>query len=148
MFFEEILENDALWIALLAWFIAQLIKLIICFIRFKKINLRLMISSGGMPSSHSAFVTAITTAIGINEGFDTPLFALGAIISLVVMYDASGIRRAAGKQAEILNLFLDSVENGFKLDKKLKEELGHTPVQVLIGALLGILVAITFNHFV
>ena len=144
MHFEKILENDSLWIAILSWFIAQIIKIIISFIMHKKINLRLLFSSGGMPSSHSSFIVAITTSIGFLEGFDTPLFALAAIISLIVMYDASGVRRAAGKQAEVINLFFDTEGNKFKLDKKLKEKLGHTPLEVLAGAILGIAIALFF----
>jgi len=145
LFFEEIISNNALWIALCAWFAAQIIKIFIEFLRTKKIRLNLIMSSGGMPSSHSSFVVAVTTTIGLTEGFDSPLFALGAIVSMIIMYDASGVRRAAGNQAKVINDMLASIENtGIKLDKKLKEMLGHTPVEVACGAILGIVIAIIF----
>jgi len=144
-FFDEILRNYALWIALCAWFVAQVIKILLELIRNKRLNLRLLMSSGGMPSSHSSFVTAVTTVIGLTEGFDSPIFALGAIVSLIVMYDASGVRRAAGNQAKVINDLIASIENpNIKLDKKLKEMLGHTPVQVAAGAVLGITIALIF----
>jgi acid phosphatase family membrane protein YuiD len=142
-FIDEILGNYALWIALCAWFVAQVLKIITELLRKRRLDLRLLISSGGMPSSHSSFVTAVTTVIGLTEGFDSPIFALGAIVSLIVMYDASGVRRAAGRQAKVINDLLASIENtGIKLDKKLKEMLGHTPVEVAAGGILGIVIAL------
>ena len=142
-FFDEILGNYALWIALCAWFVAQILKIIIELLRKRRLNFGLIMSSGGMPSSHSSFVTAVTTVIGLREGFDSPLFALGAIVSMIVMYDASGVRRAAGNQAKVINDILASFENsGIKLDKKLKEVLGHTPVEVAAGGILGIVIAL------
>ena len=145
-FFHEIAYNHALWIALLAWFIAQVIKIFFEFLRVKKIKMSLIMSSGGMPSSHSAFVTAVATAIGRMEGFDSAMFALAAIVSLVVMYDASGVRRAAGNQATVINMLLENIENtGIKVDKKLKEMLGHSPVEVAAGAILGITAALIFS---
>ncbi|MDR2903816.1 MAG: divergent PAP2 family protein [Clostridiales bacterium] len=140
---EELLNNDTLWIALLAFAIAQLIKVVVDLFRTKKINTSLLIGSGGMPSSHSAFVTAMTTAVGLQDGFDSALFAISAILSMVVMYDAAGVRRAAGRHAAIINTIIENVENsGLKLDKKLKELLGHSPIEVAAGAILGIAVAI------
>jgi len=142
-FFDEILGNYALWIALCAWLVAQVIKIIIELLRKRRLNLGLLMSSGGMPSSHSSFVTAVTTVIGLTEGFDSPIFALGAIVSMIVMYDASGVRRAAGNQAKVINDILASIENsGINLDKKLKEMLGHTPVEVAAGGALGIVIAL------
>ena len=145
-FFYEISANLALWVALLAWFAAQLLKIIFEFWRVKKIRLNLIMASGGMPSSHSSFVVAVATAIGRLEGFDSLMFALAAIVSLVVMYDASGVRRAAGNQAAVINMMLDSIENtGIKLDKKLKEMLGHSPIEVAAGAVLGIVFALVLT---
>ena len=142
-FFDEILGNYALWIALCAWLVAQVLKIIIDLLRKRRLNLRLIMSSGGMPSSHSSFVTAVTTVIGLTEGFDSPLFALGAIVSLIVMYDASGVRRAAGNQAKVINDILASIESsGVVLDKKLKEVLGHTPLEVAAGGTLGVVLAL------
>lgn len=139
----EITTNRTLWIAILAWAVAQLIKILVEFVKTKKIRLSLWISSGGMPSSHTSFVTAVSTSIGMLEGFNSPLFALAAILSLVVMYDATGVRRAAGNQAAVINIIVDNIENkGVILDKKLKELLGHTPIEVAAGAILGIGIAI------
>jgi len=138
-----IFRNLPLWSAILAWAAAQLIKIIIEFCKTKKINLSLIVGSGGMPSSHTSFVTAISVTIGLTEGFDTSLFAVSAVLGLIVMYDASGVRRAAGKQAEVINMIVENIENtGIKLDKKLKELLGHSPIEVAMGAVLGTLVAI------
>lgn len=145
---DDILGNYALWIALCAWFAAQVLKIIIELLRNRRLNLRLLMSSGGMPSSHSSFVTAVTTVIGLTEGFDSPIFALGAIVSLIVMYDASGVRRAAGNQAKVINDLLASIENtGIKLDKKLKEMLGHTPIEVAAGSILGIIIALALYQY-
>ncbi|MDR2183306.1 MAG: divergent PAP2 family protein [Clostridiales bacterium] len=143
-FIYQILGNYALWIALCAWLTAQVIKIIIELLRKRRLNWGLLMSSGGMPSSHSSFVTAVTTVIGLTEGFDSPIFALGAIVSLIVMYDASGVRRAAGNQAKVINDILASIENsGFEFEKKLKEMLGHTPIEVAAGGVLGIIVALS-----
>ncbi len=143
---NELLGNTTLWVAILSWTIAQLIKTLIDLRRNRKLNLGWFISSGGMPSSHSSFVTALATSIGLTEGFNTPIFAVSTVISLVVMYDAAGVRRAAGKQAEVINLIVSSLEDsGLALDKKLKELLGHSPIEVAAGALLGICVALVFG---
>jgi len=138
-----VFENLPLWSAILAWALAQLIKIIIELCKTRRLNLSLIIGSGGMPSSHTSFVTAMSVTIGMTEGFASSLFAVSAVLSLVVMYDASGVRRAAGKQAEVINMIVENIENtGIKLDKKLKELLGHSPVEVAVGAVLGTLVAI------
>jgi len=138
----ELRSNSVLWTAICSWAIAQFIKILIELKKTKKINLALIISSGGMPSSHSSFVTAMATSVGIYEGFYSSIFALCAVFSLVVMYDAAGVRRAAGHQAAAINMLFKLFEDqGIKLDKNLKELLGHTPVEVAAGATLGILVA-------
>lgn len=140
-FFKEIAENFPLWTAIISFFAAQFIKIIKEFIKTKKINLYLLMGSGGMPSSHSAFVAAMSTAVGFREGFDSSVFAIAAVISIVVMYDAAGVRRAAGKQAEVINKLVENIENqGVILDKKLKELLGHSPIEVFVGAALGIVI--------
>jgi acid phosphatase family membrane protein YuiD len=140
--FPQITSNHALWTAILAWALAQWIKAVIELFRKRRIRLSILVSSGGMPSSHSSFVTALSTSIGLMAGFDSPVFAIAAIFSLVVMYDASGVRRAAGQQAHVINRILDNIEDhGIVLDKKLKELLGHSPAEVLAGAALGIAVA-------
>jgi len=140
---EGILDNIVLWSAVTAWAVAQLLKVIIELLRVKRLKPGLMFSTGGMPSSHSSFMASLATSVGLNVGFDSVIFAVAAAISLVVMSDAAGVRRAAGKQAKVINVLVENIENtGIVLDKKLKELLGHTPVEVACGAILGILVAI------
>ncbi len=133
---------------LLSWFIAQLLKVIFTVIKSKKIDFRRFIGSGGMPSSHSSFVTSLATAVGIEKGFVGSEFAMATVFALVVMYDAAGVRRAAGQQAKILNKIVEEWEQADfeKTDKRLKELLGHTPKEVFAGAVLGIVIAI-LRHF-
>ena len=145
----ELLSNYALWASICSWAMAQFIKILIELKKTKKINTALIVSSGGMPSSHSSFVTAMTTSIGFEAGFQSSLFALSAVFSMVVMYDAAGVRRAAGHQAAAINTLFKSLEDqGIKLDKNLKELLGHSPVEVAAGAVLGVLVAIAVKYIV
>ena len=133
---------------ILSWFIAQLLKVIHTIIKDKKIDFRRCVGSGGMPSSHSSFVTSLATSVGILEGFSGPVFAIAAVLALVVMYDAAGVRRAAGQQAKILNKIVEEWENAdfAHTDKRLKELLGHTPKEVFAGALLGMLIAV-LRHY-
>ncbi len=143
MIFQQIVNNKIIQTSALSWFVAQVIKIVIDCIRNKTINPALIVSSGGMPSSHSSFVTALAFSVGFTEGFDSSFFAICFVISMVVMYDASGVRRAAGKQAEVLNIFIENFEkHGIKIDSKLKELLGHSPIEVFAGAILGIVIAI------
>ncbi len=143
MQFTEILTaNLILSLAVIAWFVAQVLKFIINLIIHKKLDFKLLLSSGGMPSSHSSLVCACATAIGRMEGFGSSLFALAVVLALVVMYDACNVRRAAGEQAKILNYIVEHWEkiSPAMVGEELKELLGHTPVQVVMGALLGILI--------
>ncbi len=137
-------KESVLVTCLLSWFIAQLLKVIHTIIKSKKIDFRRFIGSGGMPSSHSSFVTALATAVGIEEGFIGSAFAIATVLALVVMYDAAGVRRAAGQQAKILNKIVEEWEQADfgQTDKRLKELLGHTPKEVFAGALLGIVLAL------
>lgn len=139
-----IFTNDILVCGFWGWFIAQLIKTIVEFIKAKKIDIKLMYSSGGMPSSHSSLVMACTTAIAYKNGVQSDIFGLSLIVSMVIMYDAAGVRRAAGRQAKVLNDLLMILDTNIKLEKKLKELLGHTPFQVFCGAMLGILVSVVY----
>lgn len=140
--FSEILLNQILWISLLAMVMAQFLKILYFFIKAREVSFKLLTSTGGMPSSHSAFVMALSTGIGLKLGWDTPLFAVALIFALIVMYDAAGIRRAAGRQARILNHMLEQVYRGQEIKhEQLKELLGHTPLEVLVGAIIGILLA-------
>ncbi len=140
---NQILTNKYIYIPLLLWFFIQLFKVIYDLITTKKFNFKRILGAGGMPSSHSAVVTSIATLIGKNEGFNTPIFALSLIFAFVVMYDAAGVRRAAGKQAQLLNKIIETpgLTTG-QVSEKLVEVLGHTPIQVIVGAIIGIVVGI------
>lgn len=137
-------EYKYILVPILAWISVQLIKFITDIIKNKKINLKVIVASGGMPSSHSSVVTSLMTLIGMNEGFDSILFAIAFVFGLIVMYDAAGVRRAAGKQAGILNQLIYSNQVKIDTNEKLKELIGHTPKQVFVGALWGIALGIIF----
>ena len=128
---------------LVAWAIAQAAKVILTSVRQRKLNLRVLAETGGMPSSHAAIVMGMTTAVGKYAGVTSAPFAIALIFSFVVMYDAAGLRRAAGRQAAILNrLVEDLVHMRGMQEQRLRELLGHTPVEVLVGAMLGIVVGL------
>lgn len=137
------IQNKYIYIPILLWFFIQLYKVIYELITTKKFNFKRIIGAGGMPSSHSAIVTGLATLIGKYEGVDTPIFAISFILALVVMYDACGVRRAAGKQAAVLNKIIQTPGlTSVQVRERLVEALGHTPVQVFVGALVGILVGL------
>lgn len=140
MRFGMLTTNPIIDCGLLAWFLAQLIKVILELILLRKWEPRRFVSSGGMPSSHSALVVACTAAIGKLHGIHGPLFALSVILSAIVMYDACNVRRSAGDTARLVNQILAHVEKLTAEDfaEDLKEVMGHTPLQVLMGALLGL----------
>ncbi len=142
--FKSLLDNHVIIVTMVSWFLAQSIKLIIDKIRYKKIDFTRIVGAGGMPSSHSAFVTSLATAIGFQEGLNSIEFALAFSLAAVVMYDAAGVRRSAGKQATVLNKIIEDLYSKEHTVKKerLKELIGHSPVEVFAGAVLGILVAI------
>lgn len=145
-FFTEIISNQILITAIVGWFAAQIIKIIVDIFRYRKLDWRLLFATGGMPSSHSALVVSMTTATGLSQGFDSAVFAVATVFAFVVMYDAQGIRRQAGIHAYILNIIIKTIENPkINAEKALKELLGHTPFQVLGGAILGIIVALLMN---
>jgi len=139
-----IFNNKLLDIVLVSLIVAQTLKVILSIFKEKKINFRKFLDTGSMPSSHSASVVSLATAIGITEGIQTTNFAISVVLATVVMYDAAGVRQAAGKQATVLNKIVKKIRNkeGYDLiEGHLKELLGHTPLEVLVGALLGILIA-------
>ena len=143
-----ILGNNILDIVFVAWFIAQFYKVITTLFVEKKINFKRFWETGGMPSSHSSTVSALTASVGIVYGVSSTLFAISIVFAVIVMHDASGIRRSAGQQASVINSLRDTLNN--ILDKhfgdvQLKELLGHTPIEVLIGALVGVAVAFIFK---
>jgi acid phosphatase family membrane protein YuiD len=138
----ELLANRVLWAALLAWFLAQIIKLPLNYMMHHEWDWGLLLSAGGMPSSHSALVTGAFMAVGLQEGFNTPAFAVAFVVAMIVVYDATGVRRAAGDHARVINLMIDELLTGHPLaEKELKEVLGHTPREVLAGILLGLVIA-------
>ena len=141
--FIGFIQNKYIYIPFLLWFGIQLFKLIYDLVTTKKFNFKRILGAGGMPNSHSAVVAGITTLIGKYEGVNTPLFALSLVVAFVVMYDACGVRRAAGKQAAMLNKIIETPGlTGMQVSEKLVEVLGHTPFQVLVGALIGIVVGL------
>ncbi|MBD2301267.1 divergent PAP2 family protein [Nostoc sp. FACHB-87] len=136
----DILNNRVLLVALVACFIAQALKLVIDVVKNQKLNVRVLVTTGGMPSAHSALVTALAAGIGQTVGWSSPEFALATVFAIIVMYDAAGVRQAAGKQARILNQMIAELfdeKHEFSQDR-LKELLGHTPVQVIAGSALGV----------
>ena len=137
------IQNKYIYIPFFLWFAIQTFKVIYDLVTTKKFNFKRIMGAGGMPSSHSAIVTGLATLIGKYEGVDTPIFALALIVAFVVMYDACGVRRAAGKQAALLNKIIETPGlTGFQVSERLVEVLGHTPIQVFVGALLGVIVGI------
>jgi len=147
--FRNLLNNYALICAVSGWFVASIAKIIIILIREKRLDFRKLIASGGMPSSHSATVSALAAAVARTDGFGSTSFAIAFMFAFIVMYDASGVRRAAGEQAKILNILVNNPaiwNNPVNLKKNLKELIGHTPLEVIIGALLGILIGINVPY--
>lgn len=132
-------KNYILGTALLCWAVAQILKVLLYLIKNRRFSFERVVGAGGMPSSHSATVCGLTTAMGRVCGLDSPMFAIAFVLACIVMYDATGVRRAAGEQAKVLNRLLE----GQQVDpqKALKEFLGHTPLEVLAGAVLGIVLA-------
>lgn len=138
-FIQQIITNKYIYIPFLLWFGIQLFKVIWDLVETKKFNFKRIMGAGGMPSSHSAVVTSLTTLIGKSEGFGSPIFALSLIFAFIVMYDAAGVRRAAGKQARLLNKIVETPGlTGLEVTERLVEVLGHTPLQVFVGALVGV----------
>lgn len=144
-FLSDVLQNPIFLSAITGWFVAQVLKTIIHLCMTRNFVAERMVGSGGMPSSHSATVCALATATGITYGPDGFEFAMACIFAIVVMYDAMGVRRAAGNQAKVLNEMMDlfsHMGNHLSPHDTLKEFIGHTPIQVFAGAILGILLAV------
>ena len=128
------------------WLLIQSFKLIWDLVTTHKFNFKRILGAGGMPSSHSAVVTSLATMIGKTQGITSPIFALSVIFAFIVMYDAAGVRRAAGKQAKLLNKLIETPGlSNIQVQEKLVEVLGHTPVQVLVGAIIGIVAGLIFG---
>ncbi len=153
MIFWEILwffeANWVLTTALIAWAISCVLKGLINILLHREFKLNRFFGSGGMPSTHSATVVSLATIIGLEEGFDTTYFALSLVFALVVMYDASGVRRAAGQHARFINVLMEAImaQDPKEKETKLKEVLGHTPFEVFAGAALGIAIAVVSHIY-
>ncbi len=142
MNFKVILENQMLWTAMAAWFLAQVLKIPIDCIQNHRWNWALFFAAGGMPSSHSALVTSAALAAGLFHGFDSPTFAIAVTIAMVVVYDATGVRRQAGMQAQKINLMMNELLKGHPISQQqLREVIGHTPLEAIGGVFLGLVVA-------
>ena len=142
---EGVTQFKYLYVPITLWLCIQIFKVIWDLVKTKKFNFKRILGAGGMPSSHSAIVTSLATLIGKSEGITSPIFALSVIFAFVVMYDAAGIRRAAGKQATILNKIINTPGlSNLQVQEKLVEVLGHTPIQVFVGALLGVIAGLIF----
>ena len=139
---QEIVRNTPIWAGITAWLIAQIIKVILTFYYEKRIAIERMWGSGGMPSSHSSLVCALTVAVGKSAGFNSEIFAVATVLSFIVMYDATGVRRETGIQAKAINQLFAHTD--LKWDEQLKELIGHSPIQVFAGAVLGIIVGCFF----
>jgi acid phosphatase family membrane protein YuiD len=144
MNFLALFQNKALIAGLIAWALAQIIKIPLDFLRTRRWNWALLFTTGGMPSSHSSLMTAITLSIGLYYGFDTPTFALGVAITMIVTYDAAGVRQQAGIHAQRINIIFEELMRGHPINERdLRVVLGHTPLEVVGGILLGLVVATT-----
>lgn len=141
--FPEILDNAILVSAMTAWAIAQILKVVVSVTLLRKLNIQLIFSSGGFPSSHSATVSALALGIGKYYGWDSPIFAVSAVFGMIVLYDAAGVRLAAGKQAEVLNKLVERLQPSLHFDQdRLKELIGHTPFEVFGGVSVGVIVGL------
>lgn len=138
-------EYKFILIPILTWFFIQLFKVVYDLVTTKKFNFKRIMGAGGMPSSHSAVVISLLVLVGKAEGITSPLFAVTGIFAFIVMYDAAGVRRETGKQAHILNEIVNTPGlSGLEVREKLVEAVGHTPKQVLVGALIGLIVGLIF----
>ena len=139
-------SNPIVRCSLLSWFVAQVLKVPLYGLVEHKLEWKRLIGAGGMPSSHSAMVVALMLSVGFTQGFDTPLFAICVVLSLIVMYDAMGVRRETGTQATVINQILKEVfVSGHRIsDEELKELIGHTPFEVLGGVIIGCITTILY----
>jgi len=139
---SNFLKNEIIWACVASWLVAQTLKVLLGIYREKRFNFRWFVGSGGMPSSHAATVASLAAAVGLVYGFDSGFFAVAAVFAFIIMFDAQGVRRQSGKQAEALNHILDDIhrQKGIR-GERVKELFGHTPVEVLAGAFIGALMS-------
>lgn len=139
----SILSNKYIYVPLILWFLIQTFKVIYDLVKLKKFDYKRIMGAGGMPSSHSAVSVSLATLIGKYEGVNTSTFALAVVFAFIVMYDAAGVRRAAGKQARLLNKIIETPGlSSIEVQERLVEVLGHTPIQVIVGAAIGVIVGL------
>ncbi len=145
-FFIDFFSNSILMAILFSWFIAQALKVVFVLITSRKVDFRRFVESGGMPSSHSSLVMTLVTMIGRTQGVQSAMFALAVAFAVIVMYDAMGVRRAAGEHAKTINMIIEEwlPHSNVLMEDRLKELIGHTPLQVLMGAILGLLIGLFF----
>ena len=140
---QKIITNKYIYVPVIVWFCIQTFKVLYDLVTTKKFDFKRIMGAGGMPSSHSGVTTCLAALIGKEQGFDSPIFALSLIFAMVVMYDAAGVRRAAGKQARLLNKIVETPGlSSVQVQEKLVEVLGHTPLQVIVGAIVGVVVGL------
>lgn len=143
MIINDIINNKVIDAGVFAWAVAQVLKVFTNAIKIRQMDITRIIGSGGMPSSHSSFVMAVAVKTGIVAGFGSPVFAIAITFGLVVMYDAAGVRRAAGNQAKVLNQMINDLSHRKGIQQEnLKELIGHTPFEVIAGAIIGIIIGI------
>ncbi len=141
-FFSELIKNRVVWASFLSWGIAQNIKIISGIIKEKRFDFKWLMSTGGMPSAHSAGVSSLATCVGLYSGFNSVVFAVTMIFALIIMFDAQGLRRMTGRQARLLNKLVEDIYVKHEIkQERLIELIGHTPIEVFMGAILGITVA-------
>jgi len=146
--FSEIFKNQIIIIALITYILNQILKLFVFFFTEKKWDVRRFIGAGGMPSTHSALSMCVAVTIGLSEGWNSPLFALAIVMAFIIMADAAGVRRETGEQAKVLNkIILEFFEERKIRDKHLKELIGHTPFEVIVGAMIGIMMAYLLYYY-
>lgn len=146
---DELISNHALLTGLAAWLLAQILKPPLEYLRKGKWNWGYLLSAGGMPSSHSSLMVGTTIGIALHVGFDSPVFAIAVAATMIVIYDAAGVRREAGRHAEKINILIQELLTGHPIsEKELREVLGHTPLEVVGGIFLGIVVGILYWMFI
>lgn len=150
MYLEQLLDNKVFFTVFFAWLFSCVLKGLLVCVREKHLDMTRFMGPGGMPSSHSTIVTSLATCVGIHDGFDSTGFVICCALAFVVMYDASGIRRAAGQQARVINMIIDMLDTRDPIERqqRLKELLGHTPLEVIAGAILGVVFAVLTNVIV
>lgn len=149
MSFAGIFQNHALMTAVVAWLLAQILKPPLEYLRKGTWNWGYLFSAGGMPSSHSSLMVGATVGIGLHEGFNSAIFALALAMTMIVIYDAAGVRREAGRHAEKINILINELLTGHPIsDKSLREVLGHTPMEVTGGIFLGLVVGILYKLYI